>query len=478
MQSSYWGYWLVLMGVAIVGLMISVNGLTTTSTQDHYAVQEIVEASMLESIDYGYYRDYNEVKMNKEKFMEVFTRMLAESMTSTDTYEINFYEMYEAPPKVSVEVKSHSGTNFISTSDYDVTTRVDAIVQIHAEEVGNSNSSNNSNNSNNNNSYSNNNSSSNNSVQTGNNNVVDSPIASETCKSGITTTELKGMHGVAMSSKSIYETSELKNSTKSAIPGIKFEILGESGDYWAINYDNECGWVDSKYMAINLQDYIPSITYSISNASGSIFKTYDGNGVVNIGGLTGKKLYTNEFNGFTPATFSFAKKLKIAQNNAQRNGDSLKIYEAYRPTGVSKYATTQLENLRRTNSGVKYNTNYSIGANTGKEYYWDSSWFLAKNVSKHNTGCAVDVTLVGKENQMPSGMHQLSTQAIKYYSPSVSHTAKNYSGGMQKSTAAQNLSNYMMSGTGLTDLASEWWHYQDDVCHSTIGSGANFWSAV
>lgn len=151
MQSSYWGYWLVLMGVAIVGLMISVNGLTTTSTQDHYAVQEIVEASMLESIDYGYYRDYNEVKMNKEKFMEVFTRMLAESMTSTDTYEINFYEMYEAPPKVSVEVKSHSGTNFISTSDYDVTTRVDAIVQIHAEEVRNSNNNNNSGNNNNNN---------------------------------------------------------------------------------------------------------------------------------------------------------------------------------------------------------------------------------------------------------------------------------------------------------------------------------------
>jgi len=136
MQSSYWGYWLVLMGVAVVGLMVSVNGLTTTSTQDHYAVREIVEASMLESVDYGYYRDYNEVKMNKEKFMEVFTRMLAENMSSTDTYEINFYEMYEAPPKVSVEVKSHSGTNFISVSDYDVTTRVDAIIQIHAIEVG------------------------------------------------------------------------------------------------------------------------------------------------------------------------------------------------------------------------------------------------------------------------------------------------------------------------------------------------------
>lgn len=138
MQSSYWGYWLVVMGVAIVGLMISVNGLTTTSTQDYYGVKEIVEASMLESVDYGYYRDYNEVKMNKEKFMEVFVRMIAESMSSTDTYEVNFYEIYEAPPKVSVEVKSNSGTSFISNGEYDVTTRVDAVIQIHAEQSGDS----------------------------------------------------------------------------------------------------------------------------------------------------------------------------------------------------------------------------------------------------------------------------------------------------------------------------------------------------
>lgn len=135
MQSSYWGYWLVLMGVAVVGLMISVNGITTTSTQDYYSAKEMTEAAMLEAVDYGYYRDYNEIKMNKEKFMEVFTRMLAESMTSTDTYQVNFYEIYEAPPKVSVEIKSHSGTNFISPDDYDVTTRVDAVIQIHAKEA-------------------------------------------------------------------------------------------------------------------------------------------------------------------------------------------------------------------------------------------------------------------------------------------------------------------------------------------------------
>ena len=135
-QSSYWGYWLITFGVAIVGLMISVQGITTNTTQDSYAIIEIAEASMLEAVDYGYYRDYNEIKINKEKFMEVFIRMTAEVMGVNDSYEVNFYAIYEAPPKVSVEIKTNSGTNFINTGDYDTVSRIDAIIQIHAEEVG------------------------------------------------------------------------------------------------------------------------------------------------------------------------------------------------------------------------------------------------------------------------------------------------------------------------------------------------------
>ena len=133
MQSSYWGYWLVVMGVAIVGLMISVQGITTNTTQDSYAIREIAEASMLDSVDYAYYRDYNEIKIDKEKFMEVFIRRVAETMGANDTYEVNFYAIYEAPPKVSVEIKSNSGANFVSANGYDTISRVDAIIQIHAE---------------------------------------------------------------------------------------------------------------------------------------------------------------------------------------------------------------------------------------------------------------------------------------------------------------------------------------------------------
>ena len=135
MQSSYWGYWLIVMGVAIVGLMISVQGVTTNTTQDHYSIREVTEASMLEAVDYAYFRDYNEVKINKEKFMEVFVRMISETMGANDTYKVNFYEIYEAPPKVSVELKINSGAH-ISKEDYDKTKIIDSIIQIQAEEVG------------------------------------------------------------------------------------------------------------------------------------------------------------------------------------------------------------------------------------------------------------------------------------------------------------------------------------------------------
>ncbi len=157
MSHSYWGYWLVVMGVAIVGLMISVQGITTTTNQDYLSIKEITDASMLEAVDYAYYRDYNEVKINKEKFMEVFIRRLAEVM-GNDTYEVNFYGIYEAPPKVSVEIKTNSGSGF--ATGYDTVSRLSAIIQIHAIEVGDSTNQNTNNNANGNSNNNNNSNSS------------------------------------------------------------------------------------------------------------------------------------------------------------------------------------------------------------------------------------------------------------------------------------------------------------------------------
>ena len=133
MSHSYWGYWLVVMGVSIIGLITVVNGITTTSTKDFLSIKEITDASMLEAVDYGYYRDYNELRINKEKFMEVFIRRLAQAMELQDEYEVNFYGIYETPPKVSVEIKSKSGTT-VGTDSYDMVTRYSGILQVVGDE--------------------------------------------------------------------------------------------------------------------------------------------------------------------------------------------------------------------------------------------------------------------------------------------------------------------------------------------------------
>lgn len=131
MDKSYWAYWFVLFGVMIIGLMIGVQQLTTTNTENYYAIKEIAEESMLEAVDYSYYRVYNELKINKEKFMEVFIRKLPERLGKNRSYEVNFYETFEAPPKVSVEVKTNSGSRFTASENYDVIERVDAILQFY-----------------------------------------------------------------------------------------------------------------------------------------------------------------------------------------------------------------------------------------------------------------------------------------------------------------------------------------------------------
>ena len=131
MKNALWGYWLVLLGVFIVIIMLLVQNLTTTNTQDYYLVKEITEAAMVDAVDYSYYRTYGEIKINKEKFIESFLRRFSENASTSTVYTVSFYGVYEAPPKASVEVKSKSNTfNVMGDSDtFDMLERIDAIVE-------------------------------------------------------------------------------------------------------------------------------------------------------------------------------------------------------------------------------------------------------------------------------------------------------------------------------------------------------------
>ncbi len=564
MPSSYWGYWLVVMGVAIVGLMISVQGVTTSTTQDYLSVKEITEASMLEAVDYAYYRDYNEIKMNKEKFMEVFVRMLSENMSSVDKYEVNFYGIYEAPPKVSVEIKTNSGTSFVS-SDYDVVNRLDSVIQAYATDggdgtsmvydgtpavpetdnsgiangqvgssiegstggsstggsssgttgAGSSSSIDGSTSGVTSNSYvdgtddkddacpighkpfskdacescgtgpgstggntGTGTSSTGEPTGTGNNSTGGTTGNTSTgtstgttpenqkpetqtqqqaqnlnnsCVGGNYDTSLKGVKATPMLNTTFYADNSL-NSSKvhgSLNAGSKVTILAESGNFWAVDFNGKCGWVSSDYMGINLVDYIPEMDVDIFNAKSAQYKSNQ----QPIGGITGKQLYSNDY--MPVAVYSFAKKLKYAAGLAKNDGKRLLVNDAYRPYGVTKYIYSNAYNDPNFKAAVQGHP----------------TWFLAKNFSKHNTGCAVDITLVN--GQMPTAMHELGMSAMKYSS----WGSGVFSSGVQNSYHARLLHNYMTQA-GLQDLQSEWWHYQDDSCHSKIGQAVYFWSAV
>ena len=133
MQSSYWGYWLIVLGIFVIVIMMLIQSVTTTNTQDYYLAKEVTEAAMMDAVDYGYYRQHGEVKINAEKFVENFLRRFAESVNINTTYEIDFYEIYEAPPKVSVQVRTKSGSFNIGgdATTFDVINRLDAILEMH-----------------------------------------------------------------------------------------------------------------------------------------------------------------------------------------------------------------------------------------------------------------------------------------------------------------------------------------------------------
>ena len=70
MKESYWGYGLILLGILVIGVMLLVNSSTTGTTQDYYMLKEVTQASMIDAVDYSYYRLYGDVRISKQKFIK------------------------------------------------------------------------------------------------------------------------------------------------------------------------------------------------------------------------------------------------------------------------------------------------------------------------------------------------------------------------------------------------------------------------
>lgn len=132
MKWAFYGAGMVIFGIIGFAIIFLFVQLTVNSDEEYYLLKEVTEASMIDAIDYAYFRDTGELKIVKEKFVESFYRRFASSTNlNADSYEIKMYNIVESPPKVSVEIKSQLGekTIFDTTTDYNVINDLDAILE-------------------------------------------------------------------------------------------------------------------------------------------------------------------------------------------------------------------------------------------------------------------------------------------------------------------------------------------------------------
>ncbi len=133
MKESLWGYWLIVLGLFIIVVMMLLQNYTTTSEQDQYLLREVTEAAMVDAVDWAHYRKYGEVRIIKEKFVEVFVRRFSETVNINKRYNLKFYDIYEAPPKVSVKVTTVTDSYNImgdANTNLQVVNKIDSVLEI------------------------------------------------------------------------------------------------------------------------------------------------------------------------------------------------------------------------------------------------------------------------------------------------------------------------------------------------------------
>ena len=120
MKQAFWAYAVVAFGVVIVVVMLFIQRMTITTEENYYLEKEILESSMIDAVDYGTYRTTGKIVMSEQKFVEVFIRRFAESVTNNKTYQLNFYDIKEEPPKATVRIRTAAGSTNINSESFDV----------------------------------------------------------------------------------------------------------------------------------------------------------------------------------------------------------------------------------------------------------------------------------------------------------------------------------------------------------------------
>ena len=270
------------------------------------------------------------------------------------------------------------------------------------------------------------------------------------------------------------------------------ELTGADAGWWQISVNGITGTVRHILCMINLPDVIPSIIYNNANAYKSVFRA----GGKDIPNITGRILYSysdafDKYSGkaynprfqryeyIVPVLYSMSKRICAAQKNALENGDTLVIYEGFRPAETQQLVYKEVQALAGSDAEVRRTLNSGS---------WSIGWFIASGTSNHQEGYAIDTTLgrvVSTEDMsagdykyvkvknyyeygMPTDIHDLGSDAAVYTGP----YSRTYTAAMNESENAKALQKYC-TDAGLSTLASEWWHFNDEYTRSSMPRRGN-----
>ena len=134
MKESMWGYLIILLGIIIMVVLFLVYNYSSANENDYYILKEATEAAMLESVDYGEWR-IGKLKINEESFMESFIRRFSETSNVNRNYRIEFIDIYEEPPKVSIRVTTTTGEHTVQndTANVPIVNRIDGVLELKEE---------------------------------------------------------------------------------------------------------------------------------------------------------------------------------------------------------------------------------------------------------------------------------------------------------------------------------------------------------
>lgn len=129
MKWSFANVGMIILGLTGVLTIVFLGELAISNDQDYYSLKEAAEAAMEESVDVAYYRLSGQIKINKEKFVENFTRRFKTTSTFGEgNYEIEFCDISESPPKVSIRIVD-------KTNRYNLFNTLNNTVEVDATEI-------------------------------------------------------------------------------------------------------------------------------------------------------------------------------------------------------------------------------------------------------------------------------------------------------------------------------------------------------